>query len=94
MVDREAGLADAARVLEGATQVQKIRIVFRFTGSVSPVRTQRSTFTSIAPLQVIDAKLEREFGRLEMMNVFQKATCANELQADSSTVNQKVLSKQ
>ena len=73
-VDREAGLANAARALQEATQVHKVRIVLSFAGSISPVTPRRTTFTSVAPLQVISAKLERQFGRLEPMDLFQEET--------------------
>ena len=70
-IDREAGLIDAAKVLQKATQSNKPRIVVVFGGSVSPLRTERSTFNSAAPVQVIDAKLERSFGNVGLRNVFQ-----------------------
>ena len=71
-IDREAGLIDAAKVLQKATQTNKPRIVVVFGGSVSPLRTERSTFNSAAPVQVIDAKLERSFGNVGLRNVFQE----------------------
>lgn len=74
MVDREAGLANAAKALQEATQVHKVRIVLSFAGSVSPVTPRRSTFTSVAPLQVIHSKLELDFGRLELMDLLHEET--------------------
>ena len=74
MVDREAGLADAAKALQEATQVHKVRIVLSFAGSVSPVTPGRSTFTSVAPLQIVNSRLELDFGRLELMDLLQGET--------------------
>lgn len=70
--NRETGLVDAAEVFQKATQSSKPRIVVVFVGSVSPLRTERSTFNSTAPVQVIDAKLERSLGNVGLRNVFQE----------------------
>ncbi len=69
-VDREAGLADAARVFQEATQYQKLITVTVYGGSVAENKTERTTSNKIAPAQVIDAKRERALGSLDMKDVF------------------------
>ena len=71
-VEREAGLLDAAKIFQEATQSETLKTVFVFGGSVTPIETKKSTLGNTAPVQIIDAKRERDMGGLDMKDVFQE----------------------
>lgn len=72
--DREAGLVNAAKVLRKATQSHRIRIVYKFVGSVSDQSPVRTTFNSASPIRIISAQSLREAGLVHSQDIFQRTT--------------------
>ena len=72
--DVEAEIADLVESADSEDSVEEVVV----TGS----RLKRSTFTSISPLQIVNAEISREAGLLNAAEILQTSTSANGQQVD------------